>query len=99
MFADPQNVNVMKVLYAPECYFQNFLQTIYKKLGITTNDPWISPNELYKQIQMKDAKLFGMIERYFCLHKEWYDDFDDPAKQKKATDKLEEIKDYMVKKF
>ncbi|WP_405335852.1 hypothetical protein [Fibrobacter sp.] len=99
MPADLQNVNVLKVLYAPESYFQYFLQTIYKKLGITQNDLWIFPNELYQQIQRKDAKLFGMIERFFCLHKEWYDNFNDTAKQKIAADKLNEIKDYMKKNY
>ncbi|MBR6854118.1 MAG: hypothetical protein IKN03_01740 [Fibrobacter sp.] len=94
-----QDTDLMKVLYAPESYFPNFLQTIYKKMGLTTSEPWLLPGEMCQQIRRKDEKLFGMIERYFCLHKEWYDNFDDTAKQKIAADKLNEIKDYMKRNY
>ncbi|WP_295057050.1 hypothetical protein [uncultured Fibrobacter sp.] len=90
-----QDVDVMKALIAPESYFQNFVIAIYQRIELTTDESWVSPNEMLQQIKGKDKTLYDLIEDYFILHKAWYADFNNDQKQSQATSKLKEIKEYM----
>lgn len=63
----------MERLFKLEWYFSAFVTEVYKRMHLKTEEPWLTPDEMYYQsIQEVDPKLFEQIESFFESYEEWY---------------------------
>ncbi len=84
-------------LFSLEWYFSTFVMEVYKKMNLKTQEPWLTPNEMYQQIECEDSVLYEKIQKFFDLYKIWYYDFIDTQKRNDAVSQRKTIVKYLKK--
>lgn len=83
--------------FSLEWYFSTFVMEVYKKMNLKTQDPWLTPNEMYQQIECEDFVLYEKIQKFFDLYEEWYLDCENDQKKEAAINQRKEIVEYLKK--
>lgn len=89
----------MKQLFTLEWYFPAFVVEVYKRMYLKSEEPWLTPDEMYQEIQKNDAALFSSIKEFFALYENWYNHFDCSEAKAKAIGKRKEIANYINQKY
>lgn len=53
-------------------YFLDIIVEVYKRMDLKSDEPWLTPDEMYQKIQKADPELFKQIESFFASYEEWY---------------------------
>lgn len=78
-------------LFSLGWYFPTFIVEVYKKMNLKTQDPWLTPNEMYQQIECEDFTLYKKIQKFFELYEGWYLDRENDQKKEAAINQRKEI--------
>lgn len=84
-------------LFSLEWYFPTFIVEVCKKMNLKTQDPWLTPNEMYQQIECEDSVLHGKIQKFFELYEKWYHNREDEQKKDAAINQRKGIVEYLKK--
>lgn len=84
-------------LFSLEWYFPAFIVEVYKKMNLKTQDPWLTPNEMYQQIESEDSVLHGKIQKFFELYEKWYLGRENEQKKDAAINQRKVVVEYLKK--
>jgi len=89
----------MRQLFTLEWYFSTFVVEVYKRMRLKSDEPWLTPDEMYQSIREADSELFEQIKSFFELYEEWYKNPACLQAKDKAIKKRKEIADYVNRKY
>lgn len=88
----------MRQKFSLEWYFPAFVVEVYKRMHLKSEEPWLTPDEMYQSIQETDSELFERIQSFFESYEKWYKN---PEKilQSEFQAKRKSIVDYLNQKY